>query len=81
MKKLSLTLDELKVESFVAGPAGSSIGTVRAHNTVLEPDEADAVAAPPSWNTECPTPCFTCDRMCPSGYTGCYTGNAPNCCV
>jgi len=82
MKKLSLALEELKVESFVAGPAGDSIGTVRAHNTLQPFPEEDAVApAPVSWNTECPTPCFTCDRMCPSNVTGCYTGNAPNCCV
>jgi len=82
MKKVSLTLEALKVESFVTGPALESIGTVRAHDVAVGPGEEDAIVAPPpSWNTECPTPCFTCDRMCPSNVTGCYTGNAPNCCV
>ena len=82
MKKLSLALEDLKVDTFVAGPAGDAIGTVRAHDPIFQHDEdAVAPAPPPSWDTQCPTPCFTCDRMCPSNVTGCYTGNAPNCCV
>ena len=86
MKKLSLTLDQLKVDTFVAGPATESPGTVRG-NGIVDPLEADEVAItapapkPVSWDTQCATICFTCDRMSPSNATGCYTGNAPNCCV
>ena len=84
MKKLALTLDHLEVDTFVAGPAAISPGTVRAHDTFPQPSpEEDAVApAPVSWNTMCErTICFTCDRSCPSNVSGCYTGSAPNCCV
>jgi hypothetical protein len=79
MKKLTLTLDQLEVDTFVAGPAAMNPGTVRA-NEVLGGPEEDAVA-PVSWNTQCATICFTCDRSCPSNVTACYTGSAPNCCV
>jgi hypothetical protein len=83
MKKLTLALDQLEVDTFVAGPAGISPGTVRGNDTQLQPfPEEDAVApAPVSWNTQCATLCFTCDRSCPSNVSGCYTGSAPNCCV
>jgi hypothetical protein len=83
MKKLTLALDQLEVDTFVAGPAGISPGTVRGHDTDPQPfpgPEEDAVA-PVSWNTQCATLCFTCDRSCPSNVSGCYTGSAPNCCV
>jgi hypothetical protein len=85
MKKLTLTLDHLEVDTFVAGPAGISPGTVRGNDTDPQPllgHEEDAVApAPVSWDTQCATLCFTCDRSCPSNVSGCYTGSAPNCCV
>jgi hypothetical protein len=86
MKKLTLALDHLEVDTFVAGPAGISPGTVRAHDTDPQPfpghDEDAVVPAPVSWNTMCDrTICFTCDRSCPSNVSGCYTGSAPNCCV
>ena len=85
MKKLTLALDQLAVDTFVAGPAGISPGTVRGHDTEPQPlpgHEEDAVApAPVSWDTQCPTLCFTCDRSCPSNVSACYTGSAPNCCV
>jgi hypothetical protein len=83
MKKLTLGLDRLQVDTFVAGSATPAIGTVRAHDTFGPPEE-DAVAAPApvSYDTMCArTICFTCDRSCPSGYTACYTGSAPNCCI
>jgi len=82
MKKLTLAIDKLEVDTFVAGPAGISPGTVRGNDTDPQPlQEEDAVAAPVSWNTQCATICFTCDRSCPSNVSGCYTGSAPNCCV
>ena len=85
MKKLSLALDRLEVDTFVAGPAGISPGTVRAHDTDPQPlpGHEDELAAPAkSWDTMCErTICFTCDRSCPSNVSGCYTGSAPNCCV
>ncbi len=83
MKKLTLALDQLEVDTFVAGPAGISPGTVRAHNTEPQPVPGEEAAAPAkSWDTMCDrTICFTCDRSCPSNATGCYTGDAPNCCV
>lgn len=84
MKKLALTLDQLEVDTFVTGPAGSSPGTVRAHDTAPQPfpDEDNAAAPAKSWDTMCDrTICFTCDSMCPSNVTACYTGSAPNCCV
>lgn len=85
MKRLTLAIDQLEVDTFVAGPAGDSLGTVRAHNIEPEPmpgEEKDAVAPAKSWDTMCDrTICFTCDRSCPSNATGCYTGSAPNCCV
>ena len=37
MRKLTLTLEQLEVDTFVAGPAGVSPGTVRAHDTVPGP--------------------------------------------
>ncbi|HET7229530.1 MAG TPA: hypothetical protein VFJ16_05975 [Longimicrobium sp.] len=83
MKKLSLTLDQLEVDTFVAGPAGISPGTVRGHDTIPEPipgEEMEEVAK--SWDTMCyQTICFTCDRTCPTNPTGCFTGSAPKCCV
>jgi len=83
MKKLTLTLEQLKVDTFVAGPAEASPGTVRAHDTLQPFPEEDAVAAPAkSLDTMCDrTICFTCDRTCPSNLTACYTGSAPNCCT
>jgi hypothetical protein len=84
MKKLTLGLEQLEVDTFVAGPAGISPGTVRGNDTQLQPfPEEDAAApAPVSWDTMCArTVCFTCDRSCPSNVSGCYTGSAPNCCV
>jgi hypothetical protein len=84
MKKLKLALDRLEVDTFVAGPDGGSLGTVRAHDTQPEPlPGEDVIAAPAkSWDTMCErTICFTCDRTCPSNPSGCYTGNAPVCCV
>lgn len=83
MKKLTLTLDDLAVDTFVTGPAGRVPGTVRAHDTGLEPVPDDHEVAPAkSWDTQCErTLCFTCDRSCPSGATACYTGSAPVCCV
>jgi hypothetical protein len=85
VKKLTLALDQLAVDTFVAGPAGLSSGTVRAHDTDPQPlpgHEEDAVAPPKSYDTMCErTICFTCDRMCPSNVSGCYTGSAPVCCV
>jgi hypothetical protein len=83
MKKLTLTLDQLKVDTFVAGPAGLSPGTVRAHDTDPQPLPGEDKAAPAiSWDTMCArTICFTCDRMCPSDPTVCYTGSAPVCCT
>lgn len=83
MKKLTLALDQLTVDTFVAGPDGGSLGTVRAHDTEPQPVPGEEEVAPPpkSWDTQCPTLCFTCDRSCPSNATGCYTGDAPNCCV
>jgi hypothetical protein len=85
MKKLTLTLDHLEVETFVAGPDGFSLGTVRAHDTEPQPipgEDEEAVAPAKSWDTMCDrTICFTCDRMCPSNVTACYTGSAPACCV
>lgn len=83
MKKLTLTIDHLEVETFVAGPAGLSPGTVRAHDTDPQPLPGEEEVAPAkSWDTMCErTICFTCDRMCPSGATACYTGSAPACCV
>jgi hypothetical protein len=83
MKKLTLTLDDLAVDTFVTGPADASIGTVRAHDTGPEPIDDDREVAPAkSWDTMCAqTICFTCDRLCPSGVSACYTGSAPVCCV
>jgi hypothetical protein len=83
MKKLTLTLDDLSVDTFATGPAAFSPGTVRAHDTEPQPLPGEDVAAPvKSYDTQCErTICFTCDRMCPSNATGCYTGSAPNCCV
>lgn len=83
MKKLTLAIDHLEVETFVAGPAGFSPGTVRAHDTDPQPLPGDVEVAPAkSWDTMCErTICFTCDRTCPSGATACYTGSAPVCCV
>ena len=83
MKKLSLTIEQLEVDTFVAGPADGSPGTVRAHDTLQPAHDEDAVAAPAkSWDTMCDkTICFTCDAMCPSNLTACYTGSAPNCCT
>jgi hypothetical protein len=83
MKKLTLTLDHLEVETFVTGSDGMPPGTVRAHDTEPEPLPGEDIAAPvKSYDTQCErTICFTCDRMCPSNATGCYTGSAPNCCV
>lgn len=83
MKKLTLGLDQLEVDTFVAGPVGLGPGTVRAHDTDPQPIPGeDEVAPAKSWDTMCErTICFTCDRLCPSNATGCYTGNAPNCCV
>ncbi|HEX6746805.1 MAG TPA: hypothetical protein VF092_05865 [Longimicrobium sp.] len=83
MKKLTLALDKLRVDTFVAGAAEARPGTVRAHD-FLEPIPGDNVFAPApvSWDTQCDrTICLTCDRGCPSAYTACYTGSAPNCCV
>jgi len=83
MKKLTLTIEQLEVDTFVTGRAPASPGTVRAHDTEPQPlpgHEEDA-AAPVSWNTQCATLCFTCDRSCPSNLTACYTGSAPNCCT
>ena len=85
MKKLSLSLDQLEVDTFVTGRDGASPGTVRAHDTGPQPfpgEEDIAAPAPVSWNTMCErTVCFTCDRSCPSNVSACYTGSAPNCCV
>jgi hypothetical protein len=83
MRKLTLTLDHLEVDTFVAGPAGTSLGTVRAHDTDPQPlPGEDEVAPAKSWDTMCErTICFTCDRSCPSNVSGCYTGSAPVCCV
>jgi hypothetical protein len=82
MKKLSLTLDQLEVDTFVAGPAAPSVGTVKAHD-VLDPyPQQDGAVPAPSYDTMCErTLCFTCDRSCPSNVTACYTGSAPNCCT
>lgn len=84
MKKLTLTLEHLEVDTFETGPAAANLGTVRAHDTEPEPLPGDDAVAPPpkSWDTMCErTICFTCDRMCPSNVTACYTGSAPACCV
>ena len=71
MKKLSLGLETLAVESFetVVGEA-RPVGTVRGH---LQADPMDPYAAAPATRT-CPgnltcdrTVCFSCDL------TGCYT--------
>jgi len=66
MKKLALTLDHLEVDTFVAGSAAISPGTVRAHDTFPQPSPAEDAVAP---------------APCPSNVSGCYTGSAPNCCV
>jgi hypothetical protein len=83
MKKLTLSLDQLRVDTFVGGPAQDSLGTVRAHDTEPQPLPGEDEAAPVrSWHTMCDrTICFTCDRHCPSNVTACYTGSAPACCV
>lgn len=83
MKKLTLAIDQLEVETFVAGSSEFRPGTVRGHDTEPEPlPGEDAVAPAKSWDTMCEkTICFTCDRMCPSNVTACYTGSAPACCT
>lgn len=83
MKKLTLAIDQLEVDTFVAGPAGLAPGTVRGHDTDPQPIPGDHEVAPAkSWDTMCDrTICFTCDRLCPSNVTVCYTGSAPACCV
>jgi len=83
MKKLTLSLDQLEVDTFVAGAAAFPPGTVRGHDTEPQPlPGEDAVEPAKSWDTMCErTICFTCDRMCPSNVTACYTGSAPACCV
>ena len=85
MKKLALTLEHLEVDTFVAGPAGISPGTVRGHDTEPQPlpgHEEEVFAPAKSWDTMCEkTICFTCDRSCPSNVSQCYTGSAPVCCV
>ncbi len=83
MKKLTLALDRLQVDTFVTGDEGLSGGTVRGHDTEPQPIPGDNELAPAkSWDTMCArTICFTCDRLCPSNPTVCYTGSAPVCCV
>lgn len=84
MKKLTLALDHLEVDTFVAGPADASPGTVRANDTDPQPlpGHEEVFAPAKSWDTMCErTICFTCDRSCPSNASGCYTGSAPVCCV
>lgn len=83
MKKLTLAIDQLEVDTFATGPAAASLGTVRAHDTDPQPVPGEEEVAPAkSWDTMCEkTICFTCDRSCPSNPSGCYTGSAPVCCV
>ena len=72
MEKMSLTLDDLEVQSFATGRAdGAQRGTVRGHDY-----PTDAVECPTSWDATCANTCAdTC--QC-EGNTGdctviCYT--------
>jgi len=84
MKKLRLEIDELEVESFDAGAAGETKGTVRGHITYLNcntaPDQTCGnflTCAYPhceteTWAQDCTDryTCGTCDYTC--GDNTCY---------
>jgi hypothetical protein len=73
MKKLSLSLETLAVESFAtAADEARPVGTVRAH---LQADPMDPYAAAPAPATKTCAGNPTCDRtICFScDLTGCYT--------
>lgn len=65
MRKLSLRLDDLAVQSFATDTLRGARGTARAHaDTVLQPDDAgNPVDTEPGMN------CFTCELSC--GTRGC----------
>ncbi len=74
MKKLSLELEKLAVESFDTGAAaGRAVGTVRA-NALEQADATEAVAAPAPASKTC-LGNLTCDwSLCYScQLTTCYT--------
>jgi hypothetical protein len=88
MRKLSLKLDSLEVESFQTASAVRGAGTVRGlAYTVLDPAEP---VEPETQQNSCDTctitadiTCATCDEpTCNSCHlTQCYTGNQPVCCA
>ena len=69
MKKLTLRLDDLRIESFATVPAARGAGTVRAHSSLITyaGPECDTVLAP-----TCAASCevYSCDTTCDSGYEG-----------
>lgn len=68
MRKLTLDLDTLAVESFDTQPSGRSQGTVRGHDE-HRTHEYDSCACTDAWDTchkSC-DPCATCDTSCAGG--------------
>ena len=87
MKKLSLDLEALAVDSFETGARRARVGTVRAHGeTGFDPDSTAPCAAGTEAGGTCDTTCRqiictctqggepwqTCDNNCNTGPGGCW---------
>jgi hypothetical protein len=96
MRKLSLNLDQLSVDSFETDAAGTRMGTVRgaaygpldedeaiAEPVVTVPIETIIRTQPATCGASCGVTCATCnDPTCNSCHaTACWTGNSPVCCA
>jgi hypothetical protein len=74
MHKLTLKLDELRVESFTTAHQSHSRGTVRAHSATVNPNES--VSCPEDWTMDCT---WNCDTVGGESADACYSGGMNNC--